>query len=215
MRRTSGRVVALLVTGVLALSACTGTPEDGAAGEVPAAGGEAAGGEAAAPVEATGSARTVTGSMAETTSDIPDGSGVKGTVTITLRSVDVSEQTMTVRWATRWDGEDAEPDAVLSYYDMGLGTAATVIDATNLRVYRPFCTDGSWKGDGGDPIRCEDSMISSVRDVVAARLPNHGTVEGWASLPAPEGKPAKVDVMPIEGLPGFTQADVTYLDGDS
>ena len=215
MRRTSGRVVALLVTGVLALSACTGTPEDGAAAEAPAAGGAAAGGEAAGPVEATGSARTVTGSMAETTSDIPDGAGVKGTVTITLRSVDVAEQTMTVRWATRWDGEDAEPDAVLSYYDMGLGTAATVIDATNLKVYRPFCTNGSWKGDGTDPILCEDSMVSSVRDVVAAKLPNHGTVEGWASLPAPEGKPAKVDVMPIEGLPGFTQADVTYLDGDS
>lgn len=214
MRRTSGRVVALVVAGVLALSACTGEPGDGPAG-ADAAAGDGAGGAAAGPVEATGSARTVTGSMAETTSDVPGDAGVKGTITLTLRSVDVSEQTMTVRWAVRFDSEDAEPDAALSYYDMGLGTAASVIDATNLKVYRPFCTDGSWKGDVADATRCKASMLASARDEVFTKFPNHGTVEGWASLPAPEGKPRTVDVMPIEGLPGFTQADVTYLDGDS
>ncbi|GAA4721511.1 hypothetical protein APR04_001504 [Promicromonospora umidemergens] len=215
MRRTSGRVVALLVTGMLALSACTGAPGDEPAGSGSAEDGVAAGGEAAAPVEETGSARTVTGSMAETTSDIPGDSGAGGTLTLTLRSVDVSEQTMTVRWATRWDSEDAEPDAAVSYYDMGLGTAASVIDATNLKVYRPFCTDGSWKAGGVDAVRCKASMLTSARDEVFTKFPNHGTVEGWASLPAPEGKPKSVDVIPIEGLAGFTQAEVTYLDGGS
>lgn len=211
MRRTSGRVVALVVAGVLALSACTGEPGMGD----DAAGGAAAGGADVGPVEATGSARTVTGSMGETTSDIPGDSGAGGTLTLTLRSVEVSEQTMTVRWATRWDSEDAEPDAAVSYYDMGLGTAASVIDSTNLKAYRPFCTDGSWKGEAADAVRCKASMLSSARDEVFTKFPNHGTVEGWASLPAPEGGPKTVDVIPIEGVAGFTQAEVTYLDGDS
>ncbi|WP_275004636.1 hypothetical protein [Promicromonospora iranensis] len=209
MRRTSGRVVALLVAGVFALSGCTTGSGDDAAGD------GSAGGEPAAPVEATGSARTVTGSMAETTADVPGDAGMPGTLTLTLRAVDVSEQTMTVRWALRWDGDDAEPDAALSYYDMGLGTAVSVIDPTNLKAYRPFCTDGTWKGEAVDAVRCKASMLASARDEVGSKFPNHGTVEGWASLPAPEGRPATVDVMPIEGLPGFTQAEVTYLDGDS
>ncbi|MFD2797282.1 hypothetical protein ACFS27_27235 [Promicromonospora vindobonensis] len=215
MRRTSGRVVALVMAGMLALSACTGSPEGGPAGGGSAEDGAAAGGQPAAPVEVTGSARTVTGSMAETTSDIPGDSGVAGTVTLTLRAVEVSEQTMTVRWAMRWDSEDAEPTTTLSYYEMGLGAAASVIDATNLKVYRPFCTDGSWKGTVADATRCKTSMLSSAVNEVHFRFPNHGTVEGWASLPAPEGAPKTVDVLPVEGLPGFTQAEVTYLDGGS
>ena len=210
MRRTSGRVVALVVAGVLALSACTGEPAAGTAGD-----GASTEGTGSGAAEAVGSARTVTGSMAETTSDTPGDSGAGGTVTLTLRSVDVSEQTMTVRWAMRWDSDDAEPDAAVSYYDMGLGTAASVIDATNLKAYRPFCTDGSWKGDAADAVRCNASMLTSARDEVFTKFPNHGTVEGWASLPAPDGKPKTVDVIPVEGLAGFTQAEVTYLDGDS
>lgn len=214
MRRTSVRVVVAVAAGLLTLSGCTGEPDEGPGTEDAAAQG-GAGGTTEGAVEAVGSARTVTGSMGESTSDVPGESGEQGTVTLTLRAVDVSEQTMTIRWAVRWDGDEAEPDAALSYYDMGLGTAASVIDATNLRAYRPFCTDGSWKGDVADATRCKASMLSSARDEVFTKFPNHGTVEGWASLPAPEGRPKTVDVMPIEGLPGFTQAEVTYLDGDS
>ncbi|MGI5189581.1 hypothetical protein ACQEVI_15695 [Promicromonospora sp. CA-289599] len=217
MRRTSGRVVALVVAGMLALSACTGEPGDETAGNDTAAG-DAAGGDAGSDAtEAIGSARTVTGSMAETTSDTPGDAEAGGTVTLVLRSVEVSEQTMTVRWATRWDDDDAtEPDAAVSYYDLGLGAAATVIDATNLKAYRPFCTEGSWQGGGvAEANECKSSMLTSVRDQVFTKFPNHGTVEGWAVFPAPEGKPATVDVIPVEGLAGFTQAEVTYLDGDS
>jgi hypothetical protein len=210
MRRTSGRVAALLVAGVLALSGCTG----GSGGD-PTAGEAAADAGPAEPVEATGSARTVTGSMAETTADVPGDSGETGTLTLVLRAVEVSEQTMTVRWAMRWDSEESEPDAALSYYDMGLGTAVSVIDTTNLKAYRPFCTDGTWKGEAVEAVRCKASMLASARDEVGSKFPNHGTVEGWASLPAPEGRPATVDVIPVEGLPGFTQAEVTYLDGGS
>ena len=208
-------VVTLALAGLLALSGCTSEPGGGTGAE-DVAGDPAAGADAGTgAVEATGSARTVTGSMGETTSDIPGDSGAGGTLTLTLRSVEVSEQTMTVRWATRWDSEDAEPDAAVSYYDMGLGTAASVIDTTNLKAYRPFCTDGSWKVEGAEAVRCKASMLSSARDEVFTKFPNHGTVEGWASLPAPEGEPKAVDVIPIEGLAGFTQAEVTYLDGDS
>lgn len=216
MRRTSGRVVALVVAGMLTLSACTGGAQDGADGGTD--GGAANGAGAAGPVENSGSARAVTSSMGETTSDVPGSSGKKGTITLTLRAVEVSEQTMTVRWATRWDGDeaaDAEPDAAVSYYDLGLGTAASVVDPTNLKAYRPFCTEGSWKGDGVEATRCKSSMLTSARDEVFTKFPNHATVEGWASLPAPEGEPKTVDVIPIEGLAGFTQAEVTYLDGGS
>jgi hypothetical protein len=215
MRRTSGRVAAVLVTGVLALSGCTAGSGGDAADDSTAGGEAAAAGEPAPPVEATGSARTVTGSMAEMTAEVPGDAGVPGTLTLTLRAVEVSEQTMTVRWATRWDGDDAEPDAAPSYHDMGLGTAVSVIDPKNLKAYRPFCTDGTWKGEAVAAVRCKASMLASATNDVGSTFPNHGTVEGWASLPAPEGRPATVDVMPIEGLPGFTQAEVTYLDGDS
>ena len=216
MRRTSDRIVALAVAGMLALSGCTGEP--GGAGTAEPAeqgGGGSEGGSGSGPVEATGSARVVTGSMGEVTSDVSGDSEARGTVTLTLRAVEVAEQTMMVRWAVRWDGEDADPSAAPSYYDLGLGTAASVIDATNLKVYRPFCTDGSWKGTPADAVYCTASMLSSVGNEVASKLPNHGTVEGWAALPAPEGKPTTVDVIPVEGMPGFTQAEVTYLDGGS
>jgi len=199
------------MAGMLALSACTGDSADETDGDV----GTDTGADVGGAAEAVGSARAVTGSMAETTSDIPGDSGAGGTITLILRSVEVSEQTMTVRWATRWDSEDAEPDAAVSYYDLGLGTAASVVDPANLKAYRPFCTDGSWKGDATETVRCQSSMLTSARDAVFTKFPNHGTVEGWASLPAPEGNPTTVDVIPIEGLAGFTQADVTYLDGDS
>ncbi|HEV6954398.1 MAG TPA: hypothetical protein VKY86_14260 [Promicromonospora sp.] len=203
MRNTSGGVVALVVAGMLALSGCTGDAADG----------EATGdGRAGVPV---GTARTATGSMAETTSDTPGDAEAGGTVTLVLRSVEVSQQTMTVRWATRWDDDEAEPDSAVSYYDLGLGAAATVIDATNLKAYRPFCTEGAWQEGAAEAGACKASMLTSVRDEVFTKFPNHGTVEGWAAFPAPEGKPATVDVIPVEGLAGFTQAEVTYLDGDS
>lgn len=100
------------------------------------------------------------------------------------------------------------------YADFGsaIQPVTTVTDRTNLKAYRPFCTDGAWHGDNVEQPACAASMLVSPLSGFST-FPNHGTVESWAILPAPEGKPETVDVAPVQGLPLFTDATVTYTDG--
>lgn len=215
-RTTAAARLAAALTVTVALAAgCSG-------------GGDAAGGGEATPEAdgatpaAAGTANPGDGEMATKTTATPHGGGDEwgGEVTMTLRTVEVADGTMTVRWALRWDDDEAPADAGASYYDMGLEPSTAVTDRENLKLYRPFCTEGSWQAEtvsAGDAqleqMKCRDSMLVSPLENIEFKFPNHGTVESWAVLPAPEGKPGQVDVAPVEGLPMFTDATVTYADG--
>ncbi len=207
---------ALALAGALLLSGCTGDDGDSGAeggGSAPQASGEATG---------PGTATVADQVMAEQKIATPHGGGQVrgGEVTVTLRSVEVGDGTTTVRWALRWDDDEAPVDAGVSYFDLGVEPATTVTDRAGLKAYRPFCTDGAWQEDtdsvaqaGLAQIRCRASMLVSPLEKHSFEFPNHGTIEVSAVLPAPEGKPATVDVLPAEGLPLFTDATVTYVDG--
>jgi len=213
------RTSALLLAGaLLVLSGCTAGDDDaGPASGAPAE--ESAGAQEAAD---PGTASVADQVMAEQKIATPHGGGDAwgGDVTVTLRSVEVADGTTTVRWALRWDDDEAPADAGASYYDLGVEPSTTVTDREGLKAYRPFCTEGAWQSDNEDPskasleqIRCRESMLVSPLENITFAFPNHGTIEVSAVLPAPEGEPATVDVLPGEGLPLFTDATVTYVDG--
>ncbi|MCA5892585.1 hypothetical protein LEP48_04350 [Isoptericola sp. NEAU-Y5] len=211
---------AIALAGTLLLAGCTGGGEDTAddGGKGSGTSTNQAGGGAADP----GTASVADQVMGEQTMATPHGSGDSwgGEVTVTLRSVEVGSENMTVRWALRWDDDEAPADAGASYYDLGVVPATTVTDRSALKAYKPYCTDGAWQpdtasaGDAGlERLKCSKSMLVSPLENIGFQFPNHGTIEAWAILPAPEGEPATVDVAPGEGLPLFTDATVTYLDG--
>lgn len=218
------RLVTAVVLSAALLTGCTGG--DGASDATPEPAGTQAGAEGTTQADGTagtgpGSASAADAVMAEQTLATPHGGGEAhgGEVTVALRSVEVAGGTMTVRWALTWSDDDAPADAGANYYDMGIVPVTTVTDRENLKAYRPFCTEGSWQPDTesvGDRAaaqsRCQATMLVSPLENVFFKFPNHGTVEAWAVLPAPEGRPETVDVAPAEGLPLFTGATVTYLD---
>ncbi|SKC49747.1 hypothetical protein [Krasilnikoviella flava] len=211
------RTSALLLAGTLLVaSGCTGGGTEEAGGAAAAAGPEA---EAAAD---PGTASVADQVMAEQSIATPHGSdaALGGEVTVSLRAVEVADGTTTVRWALRWDDDASPADAGASWYDMSLEPVTTVTDRAGLKAYRPFCTEGAWQEDTDDStkaavaqMKCRDSMLVSPLEKHAFKFPNHGTIEVSAVLPAPEGEPATVDVLPAEGLPLFTDATVTYADG--
>jgi hypothetical protein len=224
--RTAARTrtaAALALAGALLLTGCTGGGGDDG-GSADGAGGPAPAGEAAEGGASTdpGAATVADQVMAEQKIATPHGGGDAwgGEVTVTLRSVEVAGGTTTVRWALRWDDDEAPADAGASYYDLGVEPSTTVTDREGLKAYRPFCTEGAWQSDTEDPakasleqMRCRESMLVSPLENITFAFPNHGTIEVSAVLPAPEGEPATVDVLPGEGLPLFTDATVTYVDG--
>ncbi|GAA1714661.1 hypothetical protein GCM10009809_08540 [Isoptericola hypogeus] len=210
------RLTAALALTAAVAAGCSGGGEDAGAAA------ESAGSATGVDAPAAGTANPGDGEMATKTTATPHGGGDAwgGEVTMTLRSVEVADGTMTVRWALQWDDDEAPTDAGASYYDMGVEPITTVTDRENLKLYRPFCTEGAWQPDtesGSDAslaqLECTRSMLVSPLDNVEFAFPNHGAVESWAVLPAPEGQPEKVDVAPVEGLPMFTDATVTYTDG--
>jgi hypothetical protein len=175
-------------------------------------------------VDEVGTARVADGVMAEQTVATPQGGGDArgGELTVTIRALEVQGGTMTLRWALRWDDDTAASDAGASYYDMGVDPVATVTDPVNLVAYRPLCTEGAWQPDtesvgdrGLAQMRCQDSMLVSPLENVFFEFPNHGTVEAYAVLPAPEERVETLDVLPAEGLPAFTAVEVTYLDDEA
>ena len=169
-------------------------------------------GAGAAPARVTdpGTADAPTGSMAEQA--IAAGSS-GGTLTVTLRSVQVQGGVMTVRYAVRWDNADKSDTAMASYFGIGINPILmSVTDGAALKLYRPFCTQGSWKSaDFLVRAQCESSALVSAGNLAVSTLVNHGTVEVSGLLPAPEGKPATVTVSTGENMPTFTDATVTYL----
>ncbi|MDR1852494.1 MAG: hypothetical protein LBR21_07595 [Propionibacteriaceae bacterium] len=147
-----------------------------------------------------------------------------GKLTYTLRSVSAGDKTLTVRYAIRWDSDvkddngDEITEAML--IQLGIrGDTSAIIDNDQLKLYRPFCREGSWAGAGAkvgsdeyEAYRaCIHSTLSTFnrsneRDVLA----NHQTMEGYAVFPAPEGRPEKVDVLINDSSPAFVDVPVTY-----
>ncbi|MCK0118089.1 hypothetical protein MWU57_13705 [Isoptericola sp. S6320L] len=214
------RLAVPLIAAVVALAGCTADdPTSAGATEGSQA---AADGGSEAVVTDPGTASVADQVMGEQTIATPHGGGDSwgGEVTVTLRSVEVGGENMTVRWALRWDDDEAPADAGASYYDMGVVPSTTVTDRDALKAYKPYCTEGAWQADTTsatdaslERLRCSESMLVSPLENIGFKFPNHGTIEAWAVLPAPEGEPATLDVAPAEGLPLFTDATVTYLDG--
>jgi hypothetical protein len=127
-----------------------------------------------------------------------------GTVTTTLRALEVSGKTMTLRWAIRWDNPDQAKDVETSMSDLGAKNLPVLTDTVNLKQYRPLCTKGSWKGDAIDDVKCSMSALVSPSEYSQVSLPNHSNVEAWAVFAAPQDKDAKFDVLVVDGWPTFS-----------
>ncbi|QJW37510.1 hypothetical protein [Cellulosimicrobium protaetiae] len=215
MNRARSSLTALAVIATLALSGCGllgGSPEDADPPAASSAQADEGGAEAGVDEAAAGGAARVADSvMAEQTVDAPS-SELGGELTTTLRSVEVQDEILTVRWALRWDSDDQPDDASASHLDLGIDWVLTATDPVGLVQYRPFCTEGSWKGGSPDPQQCSYHIVGSPRYPFDGFV-NHATIEAFAQLPAPEGSPATIDVLPGQGLPVFTAAEITYLDG--
>jgi len=190
---------------VLVLSGCSGGGDDPATEKPSASGGTAAPGG-----DASGRAGTTTAVLAEQTFDATAGKTAPGgTVTTTLRALEVSGKTMTLRWAFRWDNPDAADDATNSMYDFGVKNLPTLTDGTNLKQYRPLCTEGAWSGgDQLDDVKCGLSMLVSPSGSTFT-LQNHSTVEAWAVFAAPQDDDATFDALVIDGWPSFSAVTAT------
>ncbi|WP_250446359.1 hypothetical protein [Actinotalea sp. C106] len=126
-----------------------------------------------------------------------------GTLTTMVRSLEVSGETMTLRWAMRWDNDEAADDASASMYDLGVSALPQMTDTVNLKQYLPLCTDGSWQGGAIDNQRCGQTALVSPTNVVYTELPNHAVVEGWAVFAAPQDEGASFDLLVAEEWPSF------------
>ena len=177
----------------------------------PATTGKAGSGSATSNVPA---ASPPTAVIDETVIDAPHGSITttpQGTVTITLRSVEVRGEVLTLHWALRWDDDGSLDDAAQSQYDFGIyATDGTITDPVGLVLYRPFCTKGAWKGSAVDTLTCRLSALTSLSDSIADYFVNHHRIEISGLFPAPQGHPETVDVQVASGVPAFTNVPVTY-----
>ena len=191
----------LVVAGAVVLtSACPGDdePPPAATSDLAQPGGDA--GEQAPPVDDV--AEQV---IAEQTVDTPAGNEVAGgQVTLILRDVRVDAEVLSLRWALRWEAPDRGEDEEMSLFDLGISPTPVVTDTTHLQAFMPLCVKGDWNGAAADRSECRVSMLASPIDVVATKLRNGSTLEGWAALPAPENEGGSLDVLIAEGLPAFT-----------
>jgi hypothetical protein len=137
---------------------------------------------------------------------------VNSTVTTTLRSVEVIDSITVIRFAVRWDKSDAPAEAAASVQSVGLDpTTLMAIDPQELIGYRPLCSQGAWHGGAAQQADCRDSaLVSPSISNTGLALPNHLTIEGYAILPAPTGRPATLDIVLAGPAPTFTDATVTY-----
>ena len=105
----STRPAAVAVAAVLALT-ISGCSLVRSGDETAPSPGATASEESAAAVDEVGTARVADGVMAEQTVDTP-GDGGNGTLTVSIRALEVQGGTMTLRWALRWDDDGAAGDA--------------------------------------------------------------------------------------------------------
>ena len=203
--------VALAV--LIALSGCTGGGGTGggtAGGTASKASGSGGSSDA---TKSSSSAGTTTAVIAEqkfaaTANNM--GTPPGGTVTTTLRTLEVSGKTMTLRWAFRWDNPDLANDATKNMLDFSMKNIPMLTDTAHLKQYRPLCTEGSWQATGiQSQLACIDSVLVSPKDVVFFHFANHSTVEAWAVFAAPQDGQASFDVLVVDGWPTFSAVTPT------
>ena len=195
---------------LIALSGCAGGKDATAGGTTPKAGGEVSSSDAKTSQTSAG---TTTAVIAEqkfaATGSFATKDNAGGTVTTTLRALEVSGKTMTLRWAIRWDNPDQAKDVKTSMLDLGATNLPTLADTVNLKQYRPLCTKGSWQAVGIQSLlACEASALVSPSEMTFS-ISNHSTVEAWAVFAAPQDKDAKVDVLVVDGWPTFSAVTQT------
>ncbi|MDR2896848.1 MAG: hypothetical protein LBV30_09420 [Propionibacteriaceae bacterium] len=152
---------------------------------------------------------TVTVDAAAT--DVQDSAG--GSVTAILRSLEADGDVLTVSFAIQWDNAAQDDGAMAVPASLGLSLRdIMVIDPVSLTGYRPFCTQGSYHGDGPDQVECLNSMLVSPNTSWASdyAFPNHGLIEGFVQLPVPEGRPATVNLTLGSPFPMFNDSAVSY-----
>ncbi len=195
-------LVPAAVAALLALTGCTPSepaqPVD-ADPSATAAQGDNAPGDGQTATETT-SASIAEQAFGATVGDSPTG----GTLTTTLRSLEVSGEAMTLRWAVRWDNDDKPDDATTHMFNLGIENLPSLTDPVNLKQYRPLCTDGSWQGPWEEQLRCERTALVAPTETVFFKFPNHATVEAWAVFPAPQDEDAVFEVLLAEGWPTFS-----------
>lgn len=106
--------------------------------------------------------------------------GTSGTLTVTVRSVDVSAGTTVVTWAMRWDDPDRADDdrTPVGYFYDGDAKPPTLVDRTAMQVHYPLCPGGAW--NGGSPAVCGFDGLYSPNADDSTKLTNHQTLEAWA-----------------------------------
>lgn len=187
---------------LLSVAGCTGggdEPAEPSASASPGATSSGAGEGATAGATSAVLAEQTFDATARSPEDAPG-----GTVTATLRALEVSGDTMTLRWAFRWDNPDAADDATTNLYDLSVYNLPTLTDGVNLKQYRPLCTDGSWSGGAVSKVECGMSVLVSPSDEVFFKFANHTTVEAWAVFAAPQDDDAVFDALVIDGWPSFS-----------
>ncbi|GAA3659852.1 hypothetical protein [Microbacterium marinilacus] len=206
--RSLAMTAATLVGLGLALTACApgedaATPASSSAAADPGASAEPSG----EPSQDAGASANSDAVLAEAATDLGD----KGVITSVVRSITADGEVMHLRYALTRDG--GEP-ADASFSDLGLGVAPTITDAAALKAYRPFSTSPGcdWNGDVLARQQCDLYVMGTVSNGALGELPAGSTIEMSVLLPSPEGEPETVDVLLGDGLPGFTQIPVEYVD---
>jgi len=140
------------------------------------------------------------------------GNSNPGTLIAIMRSVEVNDRVMNVKFAVQWDNPEESESRKLSSTSLNWNARDLMaVDTMNLTAYRPLCTKGLYKDPGGGVTHCYSSQLRWPRDVgTSVELVNHVLIEGNAILPAPEGRPATLDISLGTPLPTFTAVPVTY-----
>jgi hypothetical protein len=207
-RRLHSVLIPAALVALMALSGCTGEkPADETSrlttASSPGSGAQASGKATAGTTSAVLAEQTFDATARESGAKAPG-----GTVTMTLRSLEVSGKMMTLRWAFRWDNPAAADNATTSLFDLSVKNVPMLTDTTNLKRYAPLCTKGSWAGDNLSQIACEGSALVSP-SMLFFEFTNHSTVEAWAVFAAPQDKNATFDVLPVDGWPNFSAVTPT------
>lgn len=126
--------------------------------------------------------------------------GTSGTLTVTVRSVEVSAGATVVTWAMRWDDPDKSADdrSPVGYFYDGDAKAPTLVDRTAMQVHYPLCQEGSW--NGGKPAACGTDGLYSPNAHDSMKLTNHQTLEAWAVFSEVGPDTQTVDLMLPAGL---------------
>ncbi|MCL2848953.1 MAG: hypothetical protein FWE61_02760 [Micrococcales bacterium] len=148
--------------------------------------------------------QTIDTVTAESRKDRPLG----GTMTVTVRSVTVSQGRTVVTWAMRWDNPGAAADASAPVDDFFRTASPPVLtDGTALKYYYPLCRR-DWRGAVNE-IYCRSDALFSPRQYSGQTLVNHETQEAWAIFPEVGKDTTTVDLSLPGGLPTFHELPVT------